>query len=59
MVLLHLDAHHWDQILGPLVLDERYANPMGLDNVDLSMLSAYQGGLVDYLSPVKGCLQHL
>ena len=55
--LLRLDADRWDRVLGPLALldeaDELDNNPVGLDEFDLSTLSAYREDLVDFSSPVK------
>lgn len=53
--LLHLDTGRWDRILSALELPkEPGCRTYGLDDEDMTTLSAYRGDLVGFESPVKG-----
>ena len=53
--LLRLDVERWGRILAPLELrEEGHVNFVGLDDFDLSTLSAYRDDIADLTSPVKG-----
>jgi hypothetical protein len=52
--LLLLDVERWERVLGALELPSVYeASLVGLDDADLSTLSAFWDDLGDFPSPVK------